>query len=346
MNRHSALVRLAGIALAAIVLTGCATAYRSHGGGVYQEADYRHAGRVTIIDPLVYPYWSLDYFYFSRYYHPYSVVVHRYDPWYYPYPGWYYGYRPGRHAHVHTGLSYYYPWYRYGGYYGQYRPWQAGSYFSFGYYHDRRTPRVRQLDSRLQELETHRSQLIRSQRPDRTRLVPGVSQRLPASRRPAVRERGGPAASGIESIRDRHSSRREQLLDRLRSRPQPQTRPPRERTPPPTILQRDNRTELRALPRIENSGRPRPEPAPRTLPPAIGPERSAQPQRSPELAPPPSPPRDRAAAPARRIEPSPPRSSQRTSPPSRGSSAPARTPPRSSGERAPPPTGNRERERR
>lgn len=342
MNRRSVLVRLAGIALAAIVLTGCATTYRSHGGGVYQEADYGHAGRVSFIDPLVYPYWSLDYFYFSRYYHPYSVVVHYYDPWYYPYPGWYYGYRPGRHSYAYTGRSYYYPWYRYGSYYGHYRPWQAGSYFSFGHYHDRRIPRIRQLDSRLQVLETRRSQLIRAQRPDRAQLVPGTSQRLPASRRPAVRERGGPAAAGIEAIDRQRRATRGQLLESLRSRPQPQTRPPRERAAPPTVRQRDNLTELRALPRIENAGRASPEAAPRTLPPAIGPQRSAPPRRSPELAPPPSPPRDRAVAPTRRAEPSPPR----TSPPSRGSSAPARTAPRSSGERSPPPTGNRERERR
>lgn len=205
MNGRRATIRIAAIAALGLLLSGCAT-YYERGDGVYYQPRVQHAHRVALIDPLVYPYWSLDYFYFSHYYHPYSVVVHRYDPWYYPYPGWYYAHRPG----------YRYPWYTYGPHYRHYRPWYVGGYFSFG--DDRRSQadRVRQIDARLSELETRRSLAVRSQRPDRTVLRSDVSQHPPVSRRT-------PNGQRLEPARGPTLERRADLLRRLDDLDRPRT---------------------------------------------------------------------------------------------------------------------------
>lgn len=215
MNPRSTLIRLSAIAALGLLLSACAT-YYERGDGVYYEPRVQRSHHVALVDPLVYPYWSLDHFYFSHYYHPFSVLVHRYDPWYYPYPGWYYAHRPGYH----------HPWYAYGPHYRHYRPWYVGGYFSFGDYRRSHAHRVRQLDARLHELETRRSLAVRSQRPDRTVLIPNVSQRLPANRRTPNGQRLEPArspalqrpATGRAAL-----ERRAELLRRLDDRDRPRT---------------------------------------------------------------------------------------------------------------------------
>ncbi|NBB93872.1 MAG: hypothetical protein GVY32_11980 [Gammaproteobacteria bacterium] len=248
MDRWTIALKSMLILAAAGLSGGCATHYYSQSDGVHYESPYGYQARVAYVDPLVYPYWSLDYFYFSRHYHPYSVVVHRYDPWYYPYPGWYYGYR--------VGLRHRYPWYGHGGYYSHYQPWRFGGWYAFGRYDHDRWPRVRQIDSRLAELETRRSLAVRAQRPDRTTmLVPAVSQSLPAtSRRAMLRAsevdrgrrgailRGGSAGPARADVRN--ESRRSRVIERLRSRP-PEARNPATRMPPRAPVDVRRRAPLR-----------------------------------------------------------------------------------------------------
>lgn len=126
------------IVLLAISLGGCVTYYhpRYADEGVYYGDDYydSYARRGVAIDPVYYPYWSLDYFYFSYYRHPYSVLF-SHDPFFRPYPGWYYGYRPGRRFHLAAGLDYWYPWYGAGFYYHYYRPWYWDDHYRYHYHH-------------------------------------------------------------------------------------------------------------------------------------------------------------------------------------------------------------------
>lgn len=133
------LFRICGIkipvALLAISLSGCVTYYhpRYADDGVYYGDAYASRTAV-VVDPVYYPYWSLDYFYFSRYRHPYSVVV-SHDPFFRPYPGWYYGYRPGPRFAFAAGVGYWYPWYRAGFYYHYYRPWYRRDHYRYHYHH-------------------------------------------------------------------------------------------------------------------------------------------------------------------------------------------------------------------
>lgn len=227
MNRHRASIhtgfRVAVVALLGLLLGACATYYPAgRDSGVYYEVPTHRTTRVAYVDPLVYPYWSLDYFYYSRYYHPYSVVVHRYDPWYYPYPGWYYGYWPGPRFAGHHG-RFHYPWYRFGNPYAGYHPWYSGGYLSFGYYghdHGNHRNRVRELDARLHQLETRRSLAVRSQRPDR-QLVPRAAPWLPATGRGAAVRRGDrttlPRGGEPGDAGDRRAIERQILIQRLRA---------------------------------------------------------------------------------------------------------------------------------
>lgn len=223
--RHHATGWIAAAVLA-IVLGGCATYYPvGPDRGVYYEKPQYRSARITYIDPLVYPYWSLDYFYYSHYYHPYSVLVHRYDPWYYPYPGWYYGYGPGPRF-ASYGSRFHVPWYRYPDRYSSYQPWRAGTRVSFGYTsrgryvqqgatHDR----MRDINARLRDIESRRALTVRNQRPD-NRLVPGAAPQLPATGRGAAAIRDGrsmpslPARGAYTGRRD--VNERASLLQRLR----------------------------------------------------------------------------------------------------------------------------------
>lgn len=226
--RHHATGWIAA-ALLALVLGGCATYYPAGPDrGVYYEKPQYRSTRITYVDPLVYPYWSLDYFYYSHYYHPYSVLVHRYDPWYYPYPGWYYGYGPGPRFAAGRG-RFHVPWYRYPDRYATYHPWRAGTRVSFGHYsrdrydrYDRREAprdRLRDINSRLRDIESRRARTVRNQRPDQ-RLLPGAAPRLPATGRGAAAFRDGRSMPPLPARRAetgrRSANERTSLLQRLR----------------------------------------------------------------------------------------------------------------------------------
>lgn len=178
-------LRLASVAALAILLGGCSTYYQSYypDSGVYYEDSgvYGHAsgysrGGYGRVNPVDYPYWSIDYFYFSQYYHPYSVYVGYHEPLYYPYPGWALGhYRPiGWHGSLAFGFGY--PWYGYGyrypaytfGFFSGYDP-----YYHRGYYgHDRRDRhRIRHIDRRLEALQHGNSYASRRELLGRDRVA-------------------------------------------------------------------------------------------------------------------------------------------------------------------------------
>jgi hypothetical protein len=223
MSTRQACKALSTLAIG-ILLAGCVSYYPVPGSdGVYAERAYP-VRSVHYVDPLLYPYWSLDYFYFSRHYHPYSVYVPIHDPWYYPYPGWYF----------HDPRRY---WAGYGPRYHHYRPWYFGGYFAFGrhYYapyedHDR----VRDIDSRLYELETSRSLAVRAQRPDRPgRDASGAGGRGSASGRALE---AGLVPVTASSLPGRGLDRRrydERVLRSLRQREAQRFEPGYSRSPQP-----------------------------------------------------------------------------------------------------------------
>jgi hypothetical protein len=168
LNRGTLRVVIALVSAAA--LSGCVSYHDRYYGdaGVYYGGGYEtsyHRPVAPPLNPVVYPYWSLDYFYFSRYHHPYSVFVGYREPLYYPYPGWVfggyyaphrYGYRPGFRASLGFG----YPWYGF----GHVAPrFSLGFFAGSGYYHHddraygyrpyRHTHRLRDIDRRLRDLQ-------------------------------------------------------------------------------------------------------------------------------------------------------------------------------------------------
>lgn len=177
MNRYSGILSRGLLAGLALVLVGaCATYQQPRYGdeGVYYDDRYYPARSAAYINPVYYPYWSLDYFYFSHYYHPYSVLVFHHDPWFYPYPGWYYGYRPGVRFSLgfHFGSPFYYPWHPFGFHYHHFHPWRP----IFVHHHHRRFVKdpVRRTDLRLRDLQRLDAAVARGEMPrrlsDRLRL--------------------------------------------------------------------------------------------------------------------------------------------------------------------------------
>lgn len=228
-------------------LAGCASYYQPRYGhdGVYYDDPHgypRHGGQIGYYDPLLYPYWSLDYFYFSRYYHPYSVRIHYYDPWYYPYPGWYYGYRPGpRSSFGLTWDRHYYPWHAYGSSYHHHRPWRP-RYVSYPRQAATGAPNI-----------------------DRVRLIDDRLRHAERRERAAVARAGDDAASGesmpITARRDIQRSRavsvpRDLRVQRQRSQAEPRTR--REAPQPPP---------RRSQPQQQSSGESAPPRRQRSTPP-------------------------------------------------------------------------------
>jgi len=207
---HFRSLKLLTAALAVVMLSGCVSYYDRYYGdsgvyyaGGYQDSYYRPAPQ---LNPVVYPYWSLDYFYFSRYQHPYSVYVGYREPLYYPYPGWAfggyyashrYGYRPGFRASLGFG----YPWYGFGhvaprfslgffagsGYYHGYRDYGYRQYGKGPAY--RHTHRLRDIDQRLRELQRP------AYGPSRASLV----SRERRAGRPNIRQSGGRSNVGQPS---------------------------------------------------------------------------------------------------------------------------------------------------
>ncbi len=312
---------LTAILLAALV-SGCATYHQpryGHDGVYYEQAPSRHSTTVVRADPLLYPYWSLDYFYFSRYYHPYSVWVGAADPWFYPYPGWYYGYRPGPRARVSLafGSGFYYPWYSFG--YHWHHPW-GWSHIHYPRYVSPPPNRVRHVDERLRMLEnrqraavaTHSPPLPAATRsPEQARITERRTPEEQQLQRAALRERhrssnvprhtrplsaGHPGtvrqpatgtfhrrdASGTSATGERRSDTRTQPAERQpdTSRSREVLRDPGQRQPAPVDRQRaPARAQPTAPPRTQPSSPPQRQPAPPPPPPAA-PARSRPAERS------------------------------------------------------------------
>src|SRR6056297_2537880 len=181
-------VHLATLAVLAMALGGCSTYYQSYypDSGVYyggsgQAAGFSRGGYGPV-NPVDYPYWSLDYFYFSQYYHPYSVYVGYNEPLYYPYPGWIFGdyraLRPRGHGSSFA-FGFGYPWYGYGnrypaysfGFFSGYDPYYYGGHYR-GERHGRH--RIRQIDRRLEALQHDDSYVSRRELLGRDRVGSSV----------------------------------------------------------------------------------------------------------------------------------------------------------------------------
>ncbi|TVS11457.1 MAG: hypothetical protein EA419_07970 [Wenzhouxiangella sp.] len=324
-----------------LVLSGCATYFQPRYGsdGVYFDQARTPPRAVVAVDPLIYPYWSLDYFYFSRFYHPHSVFMHYHDPWFYPYPGWYYGYRPGPRAAFAFGSGFYYPWYSFGVSYSSYRPWWPahGTYRYAGGYPVVGQPgqRVREIDQRLRLMERQPQRTaIRTQPASPPLRSEAMLRHRIAEDRAAAGARSRPASTrqGTESPRPASTRTpppsRESRTEPARTRPA--TRPaPRERQQPPS----DSGIDLSAFQRTPTQ---RPTAAPESSPehgPASPVARPAQerPQQdrpitpsvrpSPPPAPPPAPVRERPETrPAPSVRP-PPAPRQSVPPPTRSRDA-------------------------
>lgn len=225
-------VRVAALATMALLLSGCSTYYQSHypdsgvyygDSGVYgQSAAYSRAGYGPV-NPIAYPYWSIDYFYFSQYYHPYSVYVGYNEPLYYPYPGWAFSYRRPIHSRTSLAFGFGYPWYghRYPaysfGFFSGYDPFHFGGHYRRGR-HD--VHRIRQIDRRLESLQRGGSYASRRELLGRDRVVhrvggTGYEGRVgnrnatrPQSRAALLRRRDADASSRAPRTRSTAPSRR------------------------------------------------------------------------------------------------------------------------------------------
>jgi len=88
--------RMLALGLLGILLSGCATYHQPRYGvdGVYFDQWQAAPRQVVVVDPMIYPFWSLDFFYFGRFHHPYGspFFVHDpwffHDPWMHPRRGW------------------------------------------------------------------------------------------------------------------------------------------------------------------------------------------------------------------------------------------------------------------
>lgn len=209
---------------AVVLLGGCVSYYERHYSdpGVYYGGGYetvRYRPTVYSVNPVHYPYWSLDYFYFSRYYHPYSVFVGYHEPLFYPYPGWAFGGRYAAHRYGYRvgyrgGLGFGYPWYGHGHFYPSY---SLGFFVGYGHYgggrhHGGRSERLRRIDRRLHALQDP------APAPSRTRLVERErAAGIPLGRSTGARTAIRSSAPGLRS-RDEWVSRGALLDERSQRR--------------------------------------------------------------------------------------------------------------------------------
>lgn len=173
---------LAIFALSAL-LAGCVAYYQPRYGddGVYYEDAYGYDRRVIFhdpypVDPLYYPYWSLDHFYFTHYWYPYSVIHGGWYPHYRYYPGWYYGRHHRGHGRFALGIGLHFgdPWYGYGGWYGWYRPWYPKHHHDHYYTHQVRPAaeaRAAALQARTERYDRGRLRELNSPRPGGTATI-------------------------------------------------------------------------------------------------------------------------------------------------------------------------------
>lgn len=223
------MIRAVAALVAAVVLGGCAAYHQSYyvdSGAFFRSAgSYGGAGGYSSrtyasVNPVVYPYWSIDYFYFSRHYHPYSVYVGYREPLYYPYPGWALGYHGASHRHHSGGHGFGYPWHGSG---HRYTRFSLGFFASRnlhpggrrhgghgrGHHGGHRDHPIRHIDRRLSELQHRRFEPPRrallARRADNSRPVGSRSR--PARSESGVRLRGRDDSSGVSG----QASRRAQL---------------------------------------------------------------------------------------------------------------------------------------
>lgn len=235
--------RLATVVVFAMMLGGCSTYYQSYypDSGVYYSdsagygQSYGHSGGYAraglgLVNPVTYPYWSLDYFYFSRYYHPYSVYVGYNEPLYYPYPGWALGYYRPIRSHSTFSLGFGYPWHGYGyrypaysfGFFSSYDPFYYGGYYGRDYRGDRHGHRrIRQIDRRLEALQRGSSYASRQELLRRDGFARGPaggvydtrssSSKRAQSRADVLRQRSAGNSSALQrrtTVPDRQAERR------------------------------------------------------------------------------------------------------------------------------------------
>lgn len=237
---------LALLPLAALLLSGCASYSQpryGHDGIYYDQPIVHRTTTVVHASPLIYPYWSLDYFYFSRFYHPYSVWVGWADPWYYPYPGWYHGYRPGPRTRLSIAFGgQYYPWYA-RGYHG-FHPW-GWTYIHYPPPRSGQPAHRRHVDERLRMLEQRqRSTGVRTLATAPSLLPPegiaaprlhSIAESGPGARERAVLRRqqseaGSAASRGVTTgaSQDRRATARQRPAqarsESLRAASRPETR--------------------------------------------------------------------------------------------------------------------------
>ena len=348
MSRNPAISRFTIRALlallAAVLLGGCVSYYERHYGspgvhvggygtsGVHYGSDYGYGERrYRAVNPVYYPYWSIDYFYFSRFHHPYSVYVGYREPLYYPYPGWaldLHFHSPG-YSHYRGGPGYGFPWHGYGHFHPRYS-------LGFFAYSDRSPRRIRGIDRRLRELRepappVSRRALIGYGRSDPARGGIPTGTRPSARGRPDGRLEAsrGWIRSGTPRRETRERAASSSRLELLRERPESASPAALRGRTDPGESSRSNRgrSDHRSAGRSTRTIR-----APESRSRDASRSRAALLQRSP--APPPGrsipPPRTRTTPPPRNRTTPPPRT--RSTPPPRTRSTP---PPRSRS--APPP---------
>lgn len=99
--RSRRLESLIALGLLTLMLSGCVTYHQPRYGtdGVYFDQWQAAPAQVVVVDPGLYPFWSLDFFYASRFHGAYRwgpyrspFFAHRpwffYDPWFHPHRPW------------------------------------------------------------------------------------------------------------------------------------------------------------------------------------------------------------------------------------------------------------------
>lgn len=211
-------IRFALLGVLAAALGGCSTYYQTYypDSGVYYGDSGVHygvpartsgyfRGGYGPVNPVDYPYWSIDYFYFSQYYHPYSVYVGYTEPLYYPYPGWALGYYRPLRSHVSLGFGFGYPWHGFGyrypaysfGFFSGYdRYYDAGGFTGYRHNHHR----IRKIDRRLQALQQGDSYASRRELLGHSRVA-GSGRYRHASRIGSGSDFNGRSAAQVRSSR-------------------------------------------------------------------------------------------------------------------------------------------------
>ena len=89
--RRASMMKAGVLLMVAVTTGGCATYHqpRYSGDGVYYDQWHAAPRQVVVVDPMFYPFWSLDFFYFSHFHRPYRPLFFAHDPWFFHDP-WFY----------------------------------------------------------------------------------------------------------------------------------------------------------------------------------------------------------------------------------------------------------------